>query len=87
VRATGGLKDSVQEFDPATGAGTGFVFEPYEPAALLAAIDRALSVYRQQGSWGSLMQNAMSADFSWTHSAAEYLRLFRGQPAPSAAPA
>jgi 1,4-alpha-glucan branching enzyme len=87
VRATGGLKDSVQEFEPATGAGTGFVFEPYEPAALLAAIDRALSVYRHQGSWGTLLQNAMSADFSWTHSAAEYLRVFRGQPAPSAAPA
>ena len=79
VRATGGLKDSVQEFDPSTRAGTGFVFEPYESAAFLAAVDRALSTYCQKDQWAALMQNAMRADFSWTHSAAEYLRVFRGQ--------
>ena len=76
VRATGGLKDSVQEFDPATGQGTGFVFEPYEGAALLAAVDRALAVFRREEQWSRIQQNAMSADFSWTHSAREYIRLY-----------
>jgi 1,4-alpha-glucan branching enzyme len=87
VRATGGLKDSVQEFDASGCSGTGFLFEPYESAAFLAAVDRALSAYRQQDQWSALMQNAMRADFSWTHSAGEYLRVFRGQATQSPAPA
>jgi 1,4-alpha-glucan branching enzyme len=77
VRATGGLKDSVREFDGS--AGTGFVFEDYKVSALLAAIDRALAVYRRKDRWRKLIQNAMAADFSWTHSAQEYVRVFRGQ--------
>jgi 1,4-alpha-glucan branching enzyme len=84
VRATGGLKDSVQEFDGS--AGTGFVFEPYEPSALLATIDRALAAYSRKDQWRQLMHNAMAADFSWTHSAQEYVRIFRGDralPPPS----
>jgi len=78
VRATGGLKDSVQQFDRSTGTGTGFVFEAYDPAAMLAAIDEALGAYRRPADWSKLIRNAMQADFSWTHSAAEYLRVFRG---------
>ena len=80
VRATGGLKDSVQEYDPAAHTGTGFVFERYEPAALLAAVDRALACYRQPDHWAAVMRNAMQADFSWTRSAHEYVRVFRGEP-------
>ena len=79
VRATGGLKDSVQEFDGSVG--TGFVFELYEPSALLTAIDRALAAYGRKDQWHRLMQNGMAADFSWTHSAEEYLRVFRGDAA------
>jgi len=82
VRATGGLKDSVQEWDAAAGTGTGFVFEDYEPSALLAAIDHALAAWRRQHDWRRLIQNAMQADFSWTHSAREYLRAFRGGSLP-----
>jgi starch synthase len=80
-RATGGLKDSVKEFDAAACTGTGFVFEPYEPAALIAAVDRALSTYARKKDWAVLMQNGMRADFSWTHSAQEYVRVFRGEAA------
>lgn len=76
VRATGGLKDSVQEFDPETGAGTGFLFEAYEGAALLATVDRALAVFSRWPEWRTLMQNAMAADYSWAHSAQVYLRLY-----------
>ena len=77
VRATGGLKDSVSDFDPEAGTGNGFVFTEYDGAALLAAVDRALDTYRQKDQWALLMENAMTADYSWDRSAAEYLRLYR----------
>ncbi len=77
VRATGGLKDTVEEFDPSRGTGNGFVFEPYEGGALLAAIDRALAVFRQGDEWARVMKNAMAADYSWARSARDYEKLYR----------
>jgi 1,4-alpha-glucan branching enzyme len=76
VRATGGLKDSVQEFDPYSGEGTGFVFEPYERAALLDALSRALGTFDRREQWRRLICNAMAADYSWARSAAEYRALY-----------
>ena len=77
VRATGGLKDTVEEFDPKTGRGNGFLFGPYEVPALLEAVDRALTLFHQKGEWTTLMKNAMAADFSWDRSALAYLDLYR----------
>ncbi len=77
VRATGGLKDSVSDFDAAAGTGNGFVFRDYDGAALLEAVDRALTTYRQKDRWAKLMENAMTADYSWGRSAGEYLKLYR----------
>src|SRR6202142_2248396 len=77
VRATGGLKDSVTDFDAEAGTGNGFVFTDYGAAALLAAVDRALETYGQPEQWARLMENAMSADYSWSRSAGEYLRLYQ----------
>ena len=76
VRATGGLKDSVKEFDPATGTGNGFTFEAYDGAALLEAVDRALAVFRKTDCWMAVMRNAMAADYSWNRSAGRYLGLY-----------
>jgi 1,4-alpha-glucan branching enzyme len=76
VRATGGLKDSVREFHPATGKGNGFVFDAYETGALLAAIDRALEVFCRKEDWTRLMRQAMTADYSWERSAGEYAKLY-----------
>ena len=76
VRATGGLRDSVQEFDQSTGEGTGFVFEPYEGPALLAAVSRALAAFEHPELWSRVVRNAMTADFSWTRSAVEYRALY-----------
>lgn len=78
VRATGGLKDTVEEFDPKTGKGNGFVFGAYEVADFLAAVERALHLFWQQREWRTLLQNAMTADFSWGRSARAYLELYRG---------
>ena len=70
VRATGGLKDSVD-------ATNGFTFDAYDGAALLDAVDRALAVYPQHDRWTTLMRSAMAADHSWTRSAGEYLKVYR----------
>ncbi|HEY1206169.1 MAG: glycogen synthase GlgA [Bryobacteraceae bacterium] len=77
VRATGGLKDSVSDFDPAFSTGNGFVFADYNGAALLAAVDRALDTFRRKDQWARLIENAMTADHSWHRSAGEYLRLYQ----------
>ena len=72
VRATGGLADTVREFDPADLYGNGFVFTRYEPEALVAAIRRALSIYQSQKLWQALVENGMACDFSLRRSALEY---------------
>ena len=76
VRATGGLQDSIVEFDARRNEGTGFKFTDYSGVALLACIERALRVYGAETSWSTLMRNAMRADFSWGRSAAAYAELY-----------
>jgi len=77
VRATGGLEDSVQEFDAQTKSGNGFKFAEAEPGPLLDATARAVGAFRRQAEWSVLVKNALSADFSWERSAAAYLDLYR----------
>jgi starch synthase len=77
VRATGGLRDTVLPFDPATGQGTGCVFQEANGDALLTAVRAALAVFANRGAWHRLMQNAMVQDFSWARSAARYLDFYR----------
>jgi starch synthase len=77
VRATGGLADTVEEFDPLSGRGTGFRFEAYEPSDLLAALRRAIAIHRQDGLWRQLQRNGMAQDFSWRASAEKYEGLYR----------
>jgi len=77
VRKTGGLADTVQEFDPATSEGNGFVFSEYKPDALLETIQRALKVYQRQTAWTKLVHNAMRCDCSWEHSAREYVAFYQ----------
>jgi len=77
VRATGGLDDTIEDYDPLTGAGNGFKFSAYSGAALVAAVKRALAVYGQKKAWRGIIANAMSCDFSWDRSAKEYLALYR----------
>ncbi|MBI4368160.1 MAG: glycosyltransferase, partial [Candidatus Omnitrophica bacterium] len=76
VRATGGLADTVQEFDPKTGEGNGFVFSRYQTGDLWTAMRRAVAAYRDQKVWTKLMGNGMACDFSWTQSARRYVALY-----------
>jgi len=66
----------VEEFDPVTERGNGFVFQQYNDSAMLAAVDRALLTFRHQKQWAMLMKNAMTADYSWDRSARGYLSLY-----------
>jgi len=77
VRATGGLADTVEEFDPRRGQGTGFRFDAFEPAEMLAALRRAIAIHRQAALWRQLQRNGMAQDFSWRASAERYERLYR----------
>jgi len=72
VRATGGLDDTVEEWNSEHKSGTGFKFRDYSPQALLAAIDRAISVFHDRESWLQLMQNGMAQNFSWDEPARQY---------------
>lgn len=77
VRKTGGLADSVPEYDPQTEMGMGFLFEPYDPLACFAAITRALDAYRDTAHWDALITRAMYRDATWAASAREYIAVYR----------
>jgi starch synthase len=76
VRETGGLADTVEEFDLASRQGTGFRFEPYEAEAMVGALRRALAIQKQPELWRALQRNGMARDFSWRASADGYDRLY-----------
>jgi starch synthase len=77
VRSTGGLVDTVEPYDAASGAGSGFRFDNPDGTGLMWAIDEALRAHQDQKGWRRLMQSGMSHDFSWDRSAAEYVELFQ----------
>ena len=77
ARATGGLRDTVSDFDPTSGDGNGFLFEEFQSNALVAAAARAVSTFRNPALWRQLMGNCFKADFSWSNTAREYLDWFK----------
>jgi starch synthase len=77
VRATGGLIDTVVNYDPATGNGTGFVFWDLTPGALADTVGWALSTYLGRPEHiAAMRQRAMEQDFSWDRAAAAYEQLY-----------
>ena len=76
VRKTGGLADTVEHFDPATGEGTGFVFEHFDATGFTWAFKSALTTYRDRPAWERLRRNGMERDFSWQRQGAEYEELY-----------
>lgn len=76
VRATGGLDDSVQAYDPLARTGNGFKFDKPEPGPLLEAARRALRALASAPDREALVRNAMRADFSWNGPARQYLSLY-----------
>jgi starch synthase len=76
VRETGGLADTVNNFNPKTGEGTGFVFKKHDTKAFLEAIDRAFEAFKDPKLWQKIMKNGMRCDFSWRASAKKYVELY-----------
>jgi starch synthase len=77
VRRTGGLADTVELFDSATGRGTGFVFDHYDADAVRWALGYALDCHADPAVWERLVRNGMARDFSWDRQGERYLELYR----------
>jgi starch synthase len=77
VRATGGLDDTVENFDRARGTGNGFKFQAYSADALLGSIYEALYCYAEPEVWRRVQVNGMRADNSWQAAARKYVELYR----------
>ena len=76
VRATGGLADTVENFDPASGTGTGFTFDEYSPQALLGTLRWALGVFMDGRTWPRIQRAGMRQDHSWAASARRYVEVY-----------
>ncbi len=76
VRATGGLDDTIEEWNPQQRSGTGFKFKGVSGGALLAAIERALTAFEDQAGWKRLMLNGMARNYSWEQPAREYAAVY-----------
>ena len=76
VHRTGGLADTVRQVNPATGDGTGFVFDHHDEAGLRWALTMALRCYRNRPLWRKLIANAMAMDYSWEQQCRIYEELY-----------
>ena len=79
VKRVGGLADTVVDVTPETSrakTATGFVFNEHSAAALIGAVKRALAAFRDHALWNQLVQSGMRQDFSWDHSAREYVSVY-----------
>jgi starch synthase len=72
VRATGGLDDTIEEWNPEQGSGTGFKFKGANAGALSSALERALAAFADKQGWQRLMLNGMARNYSWEQPAREY---------------
>jgi len=77
VRATGGLADTIEQFDTRTQHGNGFSFADYNETALMGCIEHAMVVYQNKQMWSALVKNAMNCNFSWESSAQKYVELYK----------
>jgi len=76
VRATGGLADTIRDYDPVAQSGNGFRFGPYDAWQFFAAVVRAAENFRHPTVWTWLVQHAMKEDVSWSRSAQKYVQLY-----------
>ncbi|MCA1591095.1 MAG: glycogen synthase [Acidobacteria bacterium] len=77
VRATGGLDDTVENFDRERGTGNGFKFEPYTALAMVDKLHEALHWYAEPDVWRTIQLNGMRADNSWAAAARKYVEVYR----------
>ncbi|MCF8261839.1 MAG: glycogen synthase GlgA [Melioribacteraceae bacterium] len=77
VRETGGLADTVINWNDSKSTGTGFSFSEYTPEAMMEAIRNAINLFTQKEKWKKIQENGMKLNFSWTESAKKYIELYQ----------
>ncbi len=78
VRETGGLRDTVEPYNPDTGEGLGFTFANYDKNDMLYAVRRAVDLYYgNKERWDAIQKRGMARDFGWTESAGAYKKLYK----------
>jgi starch synthase len=77
ARRTGGLADTIEDFEPLARRGTGFLFSDYTVSGMLDALKRAFCVYTDTEKMQSMIRSGMQTDFSWRRSAQRYLELYK----------
>lgn len=77
VRATGGLKDTIREYNPYNEDGNGFTFKEYSVEQIIECVDRAINIYKDKNRWNNLIVSAMSEDNTWEKSSLEYKKLYK----------
>jgi ADP-glucose type glycogen/starch synthase len=77
VRSTGGLADTIKDYNPVASKGNGFTFTPYDPWQFFGTVVRAAETYRHPSVWTWLIRRAMSEDVSWSRSAQRYVQLYQ----------
>ena len=76
VKETGGLKDTIIPYNEYEDTGFGFSFANFNAHDLMYTIRRAVYFYTKIDTWSKLIKRAMKQNFSWKHSAQEYLKLY-----------
>src|SRR3989344_2269316 len=77
VHETGGLSDTIENFNPKTSRGNGFVFPAYTKEDLLIAITRAIETYQYPKIWTHLVWRGMQQSYSWEIPAKKYVELYK----------
>jgi len=81
VRKTGGLADTVHDWDELHSynldTGTGFSFNDHTGYALFKSIERAVNCFSVKSAWKKIQSNGMKKDYSWKHSAEQYVELYK----------
>jgi starch synthase len=76
ARATGGIQEIIEDYDPSMDAGFGFLCYERNPDAFWDSIKRGREIFHDSATWATLMGRAMSRDFSWSEAAARYENLY-----------
>lgn len=77
VYNTGGLADTVSDFNPRNQKGDGIVFDCYQPEAFVKAFERAITLYKKKNIFHQLVFHIMHYDFSWETPAKEYKKFYQ----------
>jgi starch synthase len=76
ARATGGIQEIIEDYDPTLGAGFGFLCYEKTPDAFWDSMKRARELFHDKTTWTTLMERAMARDFSWSEAAARYESIY-----------